>query len=176
MPAAEQEYAIHCAPRHSKSKTTENKRNERKRRKRKKKHQSGPSHCSSESHGPVLGTGDKILVIGGIRSSFVERNDGVLSQLREIALEPEKAKARHILLAIRLVILDEKRERVRIIEQRPLYRQFEHVLSGEWKRYLQRLHRAQVCGGGEVDVVAVDEEFECARSAGGGVGANQDGV
>jgi hypothetical protein len=118
-------------------------------------------------------------MITRISRCFVQKSDRLAVQTHVFALESQVAESRHLFFPATPVILDEQRERLRRVEERPAYRQ---LLDLRRLRELERLcvlRCVREQGADEIEVGrvgAVLEDAEGVWCAGVGGGPDEDAV
>ncbi len=105
-----------------------------------------------------------------IRRLLIQHLDWLSTQILDL---PLKSQPPHPGNVISVIILHVQIQIIRVPEQRSLDRDLLDVV-GTGKG--EGLGGREVSGGGEVEGVVVDEEFEGAGSGGGVGGADEDGV
>lgn len=115
-------------------------------------------------------------MIARIRRGFVEEINRLPIQRHELALEPNIAYPSHILVATAPVVLKEECDRRSGIPVRAIQRKFKNIRTGKGLRDLDFLVWGEVRSGGEVEVVAVFEEFQGFGSGGTRSRPDQNGM
>ncbi len=105
-------------------------------------------------------------MIRRVRGSLIQDIRRRLPQLHKIALEPQITTPRHL---VAIIILHEQRQVLDLPEQRTLDGD---ILDLGRLRELEFLDGSEVSGGAEIEIIAVDEEFERLGCGGGGRGAD----
>lgn len=113
------------------------------------------------------------LVIRGVGGGLVQEIDGLLVQLHELALEGKVGNACDVLFALAEVVLEKEGERAGGVEECAFDG---HLLDVVGLGELEGLRGLQVGCSAEVEVVTVQEDFECLGSGIGRAGTDKNGV